>query len=273
MSRQSPRKLKPIIYDLSGLAPDVREQILKTPKFRKLFTRKPEQMLRLDASAKVIKGNKRGFKTAVLYLAPHTLSGRNMCPMAALAKCAAPCLNTAGRGAFAINQISRLRKTLFLQQYEQEAIALIKHEIAMYRARVERQGYTLLVRLNGTSDRRWENDGIIEAFPGVQFYDYTKLANRRVSHLPNYDLTFSYSGAPAYQRWVRVAVDNGMRIAAVFRSRAIVERMIAGKETFLSLPIVDGDDTDIRHLDPQRCVVALYAKGQARDDTSGFVVN
>jgi hypothetical protein len=41
---------------------------------------------------------------------------------------------------------------------------------------------------------------------------------------------------------------------------------------FLGLPVVDGDDTDIRHLDPRGAIVALYAKGKARRDQSGFVV-
>jgi hypothetical protein len=262
----------PIIYDLSGIAPDTRELILATPKYRKLFTVLPEQMLRLDGSTKVIKGNKYGFRTAILYLAPHTLSGKNLCPMAAIAKCAAPCLNKAGRGIMPINQIARLRKTLFLQQYPKQAIALIKHEIALFEARSHREGWTLLVRLNGTSDRRWENDGIIQAFPNVQFYDYSKLANRK--NIPsNYDLTFSYSGVPAFLPYVKTAMANGMRIAVVFRNRVMVDAMLSNNETFLGMPIVDGDDTDIRHLDPHGVAVALYAKGaDAKRDNSGFIV-
>jgi hypothetical protein len=105
----------------------------------------------------------------------------------------------------------------------------------------------------------------------IQFYDYTKLANRK--GVPaNYDLTFSYSGVPAYAPYVAKAVAKGERIAVVFRNRAIVETMLANGETFLGLPVVDGDDTDIRHLDPRGAIVALYAKGKARKDTSGFVV-
>jgi hypothetical protein len=262
----------PIIYDLSGIAPDTRELILATPKYRQLFTTLPEQMLRLDGSTKVIKGNRLGFRTAILYLAPHTLSGRNMCPMAMIAACADPCLNKSGRGTMTSVQISRLRKTLFLQQYLEQAIALIKHEIALYEARSHREGWTLLVRLNGTSDRRWENDGIIQAFPNVQFYDYSKLANRK--NIPtNYDLTFSYSGVPAFLPYVNIAEANGMRVAVVYRNRAMVETALANNETFLGLPIVDGDDTDIRHLDPVGVVVALYAKGtDAKNDSSGFIV-
>ena len=39
------------------------------------------------------------------------------------------------------------------------------------------------------------------------------------------------------------------------------------------MPIVRGDDHDARFLDPSECVVALYAKGKARHDTSNFVVD
>ena len=148
---------------------------------------------------------------------------------------------------------------------------MIKREIAKFDAKSKREGFTLLVRLNGTSDIRWENYGIIQAFPSVQFYDYTKIPNRR--NIPaNYDLTFSYSGVSAFQQYVEIAKQNGNRLAVVFRNRAIVERMLANGETFLGLPVVDGDDTDIRHLDPHGVIVALYAKGKAKQDQSGFVI-
>lgn len=261
----------PLIYDMSRVPADTRAMIEKTPKLRRLFTKFPNAMLRLDGSTKVIKGNRLGFRTAILYLAPASLSGHNVCPMAIIAKCADPCLNTSGRGVMTINQIARLRKTLFWQQYPAEAIAMIKHEIALFEARAKRQGWTLLVRLNGTSDIRWEQHRIIQAFPNVQFYDYTKLANRK--DIPaNYDLTFSYSGAAAFLPYVQIAKNNGMRIATVFRNRAIVEAILNAGDMVLELPVVDGDDTDIRHLDPRQCVVALYAKGKGKADQGGFVV-
>jgi len=98
-------------------------------------------MLRLDGSTKVIKGNKLGYRTAILYLAPANMSGQNVCPMAKLAKCAEACLNTSGRGAMRGVQMSRLRKTLFWLQYQAEAIELIKREIAMFEARAKKQGW------------------------------------------------------------------------------------------------------------------------------------
>jgi len=260
-----------MLYNLTKLAPELRAQIENSAKWRKFFSGKPDTMLRLDGNAKTIKGNAKGFKTAILYLVPADMAGVNICAMAELALCKKPCLNTAGRGAMSNVQMARLRKTLFLLQYEAEAIAMIKRDIARFNAQCMREGFTLLVRLNGTSDIRWENYGIIQAFPHITFYDYTKLANRK--NIPaNYDLTFSYSGAPQFRRFVEMAKGNGMRLAVVFRDRRIVERMLANGEQFESMPLVDGDDTDIRHLDPHGTIVALYAKGKAKQDTSGFVV-
>lgn len=260
-----------MIYNLSKLSAETRAQIEGSPKWRKFFSEKPASMLRLDGNAKTIKGNARGFKTAILYLTPANGSGTNMCALAALALCIDPCLNTAGRGAMSNVQMARLRKTLFWVQYQAEAIAMIKREIAKFEAQAKREGFTLLVRLNGTSDIRWENYGIIQSFPNTIFYDYTKIPNRR--NIPaNYDLTFSYSGVSAFQQYVEIAKQNGNRLAVVFRNRAIVERMLTNGETFLGLPVVDGDDTDIRHMDPHGVIVALYAKGKAKQDNSGFVV-
>jgi len=260
-----------IIYNLDRIDPATRAAILASPKYLKWFSQKPDAMLRLDGSTKVIKGNKLGFRTAILYLAPYTMSGFNVCPMAKLAKCHDGCLNTSGRGAMKSVAMSRLRKTLFFLQFRDECIAMVKHEVANAEKHAAKHGYVLLVRLNGTSDIRWENYGIMQAYPGVQFYDYTKLANRK--HIPaNYDLTFSYSGVPEFQTQVRLAIGAGMRLAVVFRNRAMVESMIDAGASFQGLPIVDGDDTDVRHIDPLHSAVALYAKGLAKHDNSGFVV-
>lgn len=260
-----------MIYDLTKVPADIREQIENTPKYRELFSKFPEELLAIDSNAKTIKGQKKGFKTAILYLTPASGSGENMCAMAALAQCDEPCLNTAGRGAMSNVQISRLRKTLFFIQYRDEFLALLRKDIRRVVKAIEKSGFTPLIRLNGTSDVRFENLGIIQEFPNVQFYDYTKAWNRR--NIPaNYDLTFSYSGVKAYQPFVKKAMETGERIAVVFRNRKIVERMLANNEKFMGLEVIDGDDNDIRHEEPKGVVVALYAKGRAVRDKSGFVV-
>lgn len=267
-----------LAFDISGLSLDIQLQILGSDHNRSLFSRFPEKLLGIDTNAKTIKGEKYGIKTAILYLMPAMGSGVQMCAMASTAGCETPCLFTAGRGAMSNVMLSRLRKTLYFNQYRDQFMLQLQNELIRERTKAKRKGYKLIVRLNGTSDVRWENVGIgyayaniMQALPDIQFYDYTKLANRK--HIPaNYDLTFSYSGMPAYAPFVAKAVANGERIAVVFRDRAIVNAMLSNGDTFLGLPVVDGDDTDIRHLDPKGAVVALYAKGKARRDQSGFVV-
>lgn len=266
-----------LAFDISALSLDIQLQILGDSKNRSLFSRLPEKLLGIDTNAKTIKGEKYGIKTAILYLMPAKQSGVQLCPMAAIAGCEKACLFTAGRGAMSNVMLSRLRKTLYFNQYREQFMHQLHNELIRERAKAKRKGYKLIVRLNGTSDIRFENiavsgyANIMQALPDIQYYDYTKLANRR--NIPaNYDITFSYSGVADYAPYVAKAVANGERIAVVFRDRAIVEAMLANGDTFLGLPVVDGDNTDIRHLEPKGVIVALYAKGKARKDTSGFVV-
>lgn len=268
---------KTLAYDIGKLAPAIQAQVMATPETVNLFQRLPDKLLGLDTNAKTVKGEKYGIKTAILYLVPAMGSGVNLCPMAQIAACDSACLFSAGRGAMNNVMLSRLRKTLFFNQYRVSFMGLLAKELKALRAKANREGFKLIVRLNGTSDIRWENipvnghANIFEAFPDIQFYDYTKIPNRR--NIPaNYDLTFSYSGVASYAPYVRQAIANGERIAVVFRNRAIVESMLVNGESFMGLPVVDGDDSDIRHRDPKGAIVALYAKGKARRDQSGFVV-
>ncbi len=228
-------------------------------------------LLTVDTNAKTVKGQKYGFITGILYMAPSDLSGQQFCPMAKLAGCEAACLNTAGRGAMSSVQRARLSKARFFIQQRDDFMDVLAADVARLQRRAAKLGMTPLVRLNGTSDIRWESirmrDGrtIFEAFPGVQFYDYTKIANRR--DIPaNYDLTFSWSGVAAFAEYGRRAIDAGMRVAVVFQDRRSIPA------SYLGMQCVDGDDSDIRHLDPRGVVVALYAKGKAKRDTSGFVI-
>ena len=235
-----------------------------------------KKLLAIDTNAKTVKGQKYGFMTGILYMAPSTLAGPNVCPMATIAGCEKACLYSAGRGAFNSVQQSRIDKAKWFHADRESFMVQVVRNIEGLIRKATDKGMTPLVRLNGTSDIRWESipvtyqgttyANVMALFPQVQFYDYTKLANRK--NVPsNYDLTFSYSGTPAYQKYVAQAKAAGMRIAAVFRN---VEDIPA---TFLALDCVDGDDSDIRHMDPQGVVVALYAKGAAKHDTTGFVVD
>lgn len=234
-------------------------------------------MLSIDTNAKTIKGQRYGYLTGVLYLAPYNLSGYQVCAMADKAKCHEPCLNTAGRGAFNSVQAARVRKTKLFFEDRPAFFAELIPSIRSLIRKAKAAGLTPVCRLNGTSDIKWENvdfeyegvwyENVFEFFPDLQFYDYTKIPNRGDKYIPNYDLTFSYSGVVAFQPYVRKAIDNGYRIAVVFRDRDSIP------SEFLGTTCVDGDDSDLRHEDPHGVVVALYAKGRAKKDVSGFVVD
>jgi hypothetical protein len=69
------------------------------------------------------------------------------------------------------------------------------------------------------------------------------------------------------------ALNNGMNVAAVFHK--VPERFVFPYHpdylSFAPIPVVNGDEHDLRFLDPKGCIVGLKAKGNAKRDTSGFV--
>jgi hypothetical protein len=249
------------------------------------------KLLTVEGNPKTAKGEKLGFWTAILHLAPAKLSGFEVCPKAT-AGCRAACLNTAGHGGLTkgpvltyadlasgsrINpvQAARAWRTRWLFEAREAFMARLVTEITTHVKRCKAAGFAPAIRLNGTSDIRWEAASfkyqglsIFEHFPDVQFYDYTKIPNRR--NLPaNYSVTFSY--ADGNQADVAAAIARGLNIAVVFASAAVrADYMTSG---FLGLPVIDGDETDLRFLDPRQSVVGLYAKGAAKRDLSGFVVH
>ena len=164
------------------------------------------KLLSIGADAKTIKGNKKGFITAIQYLSPYTDSGVNLCANAKNAECYIACLKSAGRMGMAFD--ARLNRTKLYLNDQAEYFNQLTKEITAFIKKASKKGLTPLIRLNGTSDIRWENIGfysegvqyrnIMEVFPDIQFYDYTKLPNREKSIIgiqsfpENYDLTFSY---------------------------------------------------------------------------------
>ena len=241
-----------------------------TAKFKRV------NLLGFNTNAKTVKGEKLGFYTGILYLAPSDISGYQVCPMAKLAQCEAACLYTAGRGAFNSIQQARIIKTKRFFEDRNNFMLNIVKDIEKGKRKAAKLGQELLIRLNGTSDIKYENveftdfngevyPNIMSRFPDVQFYDYTKIANRK-DLPPNYDLTFSYSNVMTFQKYNDIAISQNMRLAAVFRFEKDIP------DTFKGMPVIGGDNSDVRHVEPLGHIVALYAKGKAVKDTSGFVI-
>jgi len=230
---------------------------------------------------KILKGLKQGFNTYIMHLAPANLSGYETCPKRT-AGCTAACLNTAGRGGMfkkgentnAI-QKARIRKTKMFFENRIEFFTQLVKDIELGIKQSAKKDLVPVFRLNGTSDLSFEKYEVIRngklfrnifsAFPEVQFYDYTKVLGRKVNEISNYHLTFS--AADGNDIDVTKAVAQGYNVAVVFG----IKKTLPMPEDYVGMPVFNGDDSDLRFLDPKGVVVGLYAKGKAKKDTTGFV--
>ena len=209
-----------------------------------------------------------GYLTAIMYLAPHKLSGYNVCPHASPG-CIAGCLNLSGRGVYNKIQQSRINRTKFWFDSRDEFKAQLRRELNAFVRKCNKANVKAAIRLNGTSDIAWEKvyPELFTMFPEVQFYDYTKNPGRMVrfilKDLPsNYHFTFSRSEDNDSK--ADTILQMGGNVAVVFSSKNIPQE-------YKGFPVHNADETDLRFLD-KRGVQGLYAKGKAKRDTSGFVV-
>lgn len=228
--------------------------------------RKP---LLTKGNPKTDKSIKYGYLTAILHLSPaQSVSTKNLCPFASRG-CLKACLNTAGRGAdhmvkSGIQMVQRARalRTVWFEKDKTSFMLQLEKEIRKFIVYAESKGLKPCIRLNGTSDFLVERTGIIDKFPKVQFYDYTAIPVSKRKNIPNnYHLTFSRK--EDNEQHVTEAINAGVNVAVVFKELP---------KTWKGLPVIDGDDSDLRFLDPNGCIVGLKAKGKAKNDKSGFVL-
>lgn len=235
--------------------------------------KKPETLFGVHNS-KTIKGEKKGYKTFIIYMSPEKQNslGKNLCPKASEG-CKKSCLFTSGRGNMPNVITGRVNKTEFFLKDREGFMVMAATEI---KKAVKKHGAeNIAIRLNGTTDIPFENiafnfegvvySNIMEIFPDVQFYDYTKIFNRLTKQLPkNYDLTFSRSEDWVNHSEAQDALKLGFNVAAVFKNE-----LPTNLDGYL---IVDGDETDLTFLHPKGVILGLKAKGKAKKDTSGFVI-
>jgi hypothetical protein len=186
------------------------------------------------------------------------------------AGCFKDCLKSAGMaGVFKNINLARQAKTdLFLNDPE-KFMAILRRELTNYIKWCEKNNLIPVVRLNVLSDILWEEEGIVQEFPQIQFYDYTKIADRFYKQLPsNYQLIFSYSGKPSYKKEVEKFLASGSDapIAVVFNSDDM-------PDTFLGRKVINGDDSDWINAQAKNKVVGLIAKGKAKKNKNKFVVD
>jgi len=230
---------------------------------------------------KIAKGLASNYATYILHLAPANVSGYETCAKRT-AGCTAACLNLAGRGGMFkrgettnVIQQARIRKTKLFFEDRVEFMRLLVADIELAIKQAAKKGFTPVFRLNGTSDIAWEKYSVVRngvafmnifhAFSDCIFYDYTKILGRKIHAAANYSLTFS--AADGNDADVTKAIAQGYNVAVVFG----IKKGSAFPGSYLGRYVFNGDDSDLRFLDPKGIIVGLYAKGKAKADTTGFV--
>lgn len=239
-------------------------------------------------SAKLTYSYENGVETYGVYLAPATLARDakhphiNNCPNSKM--CAHSCLNGAGRNKCAILAMkgleglsrvdaARVRKTHLFYDDRETFMQILIHEIKKARKHAQDNGLGFAIRLNCTSDLnleifKYQGKNILEIFPDVQFYDYTKVP----AHLalakkyPNYDITFSYDGTnfETCEQWLK----EGGKVAVVFD---LCDEN--GKQTlpteWKGWKVIDANGYDMRFLDPAQTIMGLHYHRVANDYANG----
>jgi hypothetical protein len=228
-------------------------------------------------------GESQGILTAILHLAPANLSGHEVCN-GRTRGCTAVCLNSAGHGGIGAvfdargaltkaNGVQRARiwRTKLLFRKRNTFLRQLAREIAAHERKAARLGMRAAVRLNGTSDLPVEEWGIMQQFPNIMFYDYTKRRDRMDAYLrgempSNYSLTFSRAETLKSKVDSMQVLERGGNVAVVFGGKVLPPE-------WNGYAVIDGTTHDARFTDPRNVIVGLLAKGKARrDTTSGFVV-
>jgi len=214
-----------------------------------------------------------------IYFAPAKCSGYEVCPGRS-PECTAACLNMSGHNRMDIhrNMINdaRAKKTRLFFEHRDFTVRWIIDEIDAAMAKARKLGYAFSVRLNNTSDISPEDfyiynelgfkRNLLQIFPDVQFYDYTKRIERieLVSKYPNYDLTFSFNGHN--EDICKSAIKHNVRVAVVFNG--------ALPDSFMDYPVIDADLYDMRYKDPKNVICGLhYKKTRTKLTTNKFVIN
>lgn len=221
--------------------------------------------------------SKNELESYILYLAPYTQNskGINICPNAS-AGCILGCLYTAGRGKFSYVQEARLNRANFYINHRQAFLAQLYGELSKLDKKARRQGTKIAVRLNGTSDldfigqinKQFDTD-ILTQFEGLAFYDYTKILGKVKKYAgQNYYLTFSRSETTKDEDIIE-ALQYGANVSMVFGNGLPNAWKVQGIE----VPVLDGDESDIVMMRAKGSILGLKAKGSAKKDKSGFVVN
>lgn len=220
-------------------------------------------------NAKLKKSEGMGYKAIGLHLAPANLSGYEVCSSRSCG-CTEACLNTAGMGRFDSVQKARIRRTKFFFEDRNGFKKQIQKELNSLKRHCDKNNLIGAVRMNTISDIVWEKvwPELFSKNKELQLWDYSKHIKRFRPDwaLPdNYHLTFSKSESND-AAVAEVLSHNKFNVCAVFASEEFPDEWMDRK-------VYNADVHDLRFLDPPGGFIGgLKAKGEAKKDTSGFVI-
>lgn len=223
-----------------------------------------KKLLEFDQNVKTVKGQKYGYMTGILYLAPARESGvMNTCPKST-AECRQFCLYNSGMAQVWPLKIKtgRVNKTIFLHENREAFLESLRYDIRTLLNRAKLHKLIPAVRINGTSDLPKIAMQMAREFPEVQFYDYTKIDRPWERTLPNYHITFSFSGNN--RDAAMQALAHGINVAVVFDVLPAIKGRRDGDKlpaTWNGFEVIDGDESDLRFLDKTGVIVGLRHKG------------
>ena len=217
---------------------------------------------------------KNNIETYILYLSPEKQNskGVNLCPKASKG-CAAACLYTAGRGKFTNVKKSRINKSEYYISDKKTFIDQLSNELLKIAAKAIKQDKKIAIRLNGTSDqdfisiiKKYNNLDLLNdnKFKNLVFYDYTAILGKIKKYInTNYSLTLSRK--EDNENDILQALKLGGNVAAVFRDEL--------PTTYKGYNVVNGDTSDLEMLYNKNVILGLKAKGDAKKDKTGFVID
>ena len=217
---------------------------------------------------------KNSLESFILYLAPHTQNSKkiNICPKASKG-CAAACLYTAGMGKFTNVKASRINKSEYYINDKKTFINQLSKELLKIAAKSIKQNKKIAIRLNGTSDqdfisiiKKYNDLDLLndKQFKNLVFYDYTAILGKIKKYInTSYSLTLSRKEDNESE--ILEALKLGGNVAAVFRDELPTK--------YKGFEVVDGDTSDLIMLYNKNVILGLKAKGDAKKDKSGFVID
>lgn len=219
------------------------------------------------------KTSKNSEKTFILYMAPYTQNKykANLCPKATEG-CSAACLFSAGRGRFDSVKNARINKANYFLEERYNFLQQLAAEILKQYAKAKRLGYRVNFRLNGTTDinffyllQKYASLDVESLQDAATFYDYTKVLSYIKQHGHKANVWYTFSRSEHNNTECRAALEMGANVSLVYKGT--MPSHIWGSALY------DGDASDDAMIGRQSTIFALKAKGEAKHDATGFVID